>query len=190
MGWGSLPVFMDHTCISSWYAVFYDVCLFFVFVFFNFILLYNTVLVLPYTDLDQPRVYMSSQSWTPLPFACFLVGFYFSHCVRLLALLALTRLSPIPTSSSELNSVEQGRTRPCKSPLPFLPKWKWTFRLPFRCELAEVCCCWWAVAGCVVFIPFCLLSFQFLLIEILSAVESRESPKYPSYNEHNLSAHC
>ena len=50
-------MFMDHTCISSWYAVFYDVCLFFVFVFFNFILLYNTVLVLPYIDMNQPQVY-------------------------------------------------------------------------------------------------------------------------------------
>ena len=32
------------------------------FFFFNFILLYNTVLVLPYIDMNQPRVYMSSQS--------------------------------------------------------------------------------------------------------------------------------
>ena len=34
---------------------------------FYFILLYNTVLVLPYIDMNRPRVYMSSQSWTPLP---------------------------------------------------------------------------------------------------------------------------
>ena len=34
--------------------------------YFYFILLYNTVLVLPYIDMSQPRVYMSSQSWTPL----------------------------------------------------------------------------------------------------------------------------
>ena len=44
---------------------------YFYFFFFNFyfyfILLYNTVLVLPYTDMNQPWVYMSSQSWTPLP---------------------------------------------------------------------------------------------------------------------------
>ena len=33
---------------------------------FHFILLYNTVLVLPYIDTNPPRVYMSSQSWTPL----------------------------------------------------------------------------------------------------------------------------
>ena len=35
--------------------------------YFYFILLYNTVLVLPYIDMNQPQVYMSSQSWTPLP---------------------------------------------------------------------------------------------------------------------------
>ena len=35
--------------------------------YFYFILLYNTVLVLPYFDMNQPWVYMSSQSWTPLP---------------------------------------------------------------------------------------------------------------------------
>ena len=35
--------------------------------YFYFTLLYNTVLVLPYTDMNPPRVYMSSQSWTPLP---------------------------------------------------------------------------------------------------------------------------
>ena len=34
---------------------------------FYFILLYNTVLVLPYINMNPPRVYMSSQSWTPLP---------------------------------------------------------------------------------------------------------------------------
>ena len=34
---------------------------------FYFILLYNTVLVLPYIDMNQPQVYMSSQTWTPLP---------------------------------------------------------------------------------------------------------------------------
>ena len=45
-------------------------CLFYLFLFnfyFYFILLYNTVLVLPYTDMNPPRVYMSSQSWTPFP---------------------------------------------------------------------------------------------------------------------------
>ena len=34
----------------------------------NFIfLLYNTILVLPYIDMDPPQVYISSQPWTPLP---------------------------------------------------------------------------------------------------------------------------
>ena len=35
--------------------------------YFYFILLYNTVLVLPYIDVNPPRVYTSSQSWIPLP---------------------------------------------------------------------------------------------------------------------------
>ena len=43
----------------------------FYFIFFNFyfyfILLYNTVLVLAYIDMNPPRVYMSSQTGTPLP---------------------------------------------------------------------------------------------------------------------------
>ena len=43
----------------------------FYFIFFNFyfyfILLYNTVLVLAYIDMNLPRVYMSSQTWTLLP---------------------------------------------------------------------------------------------------------------------------
>ena len=40
---------------------------FFLTFYFYFILLYNTVLVLPYIDINPPWVYMSSQSWTPLP---------------------------------------------------------------------------------------------------------------------------
>ena len=35
--------------------------------YFYFILLYNTVLVLPYIDMNPPWVYMQSQTWTPLP---------------------------------------------------------------------------------------------------------------------------
>ena len=42
-------------------------CLFFFNFNFYFILLYNTLLVLPYIDMNPPWVYMSSQSWTPLP---------------------------------------------------------------------------------------------------------------------------
>ena len=40
--------------------------LFFFFFYFYFILLYNTVLVLAYMDMNPPWVYMSSQTWTPL----------------------------------------------------------------------------------------------------------------------------
>ena len=39
---------------------------FYLVVFFCF-LLYNTVLVLPYVNMNPPRVYISSHSWTPLP---------------------------------------------------------------------------------------------------------------------------
>ena len=41
--------------------------LFSLFFYFYFILLYNTVLVLPYIDMNPPWVYMSSHIWTPLP---------------------------------------------------------------------------------------------------------------------------
>ena len=41
--------------------------LFFLTFYFYFILLYNALLVLPYIDMNPPRVYMSYQSWTPLP---------------------------------------------------------------------------------------------------------------------------
>ena len=40
---------------------------FFNYFYFYFILLYNTVLVLSYIDRNPPWVYMSSQTWTPLP---------------------------------------------------------------------------------------------------------------------------
>ena len=43
-----------------------DLSFFFNF-YFYFILLYNTVLVLPYIDMNPARVYMSSQTWNPLP---------------------------------------------------------------------------------------------------------------------------
>ena len=43
-------------------------CDFFFFNFnFYFILLYNTEFVLPYINMNLPRVYTCSQSWTPLP---------------------------------------------------------------------------------------------------------------------------
>ena len=50
-----------------WWVVAITGILFYLFLFIFFILLYNTVLVLPYIDMNPPRVYMSSQSWTPLP---------------------------------------------------------------------------------------------------------------------------
>ena len=49
-----------HISKSSFFFFFFNF-------YFYFILLYNTVLVLPYIDMNLPRVYMSSQSWTPLP---------------------------------------------------------------------------------------------------------------------------
>ena len=39
----------------------------FFFFLFYFILLYNTVLVLPYINMNLPQVYTCSQSWTLLP---------------------------------------------------------------------------------------------------------------------------
>ena len=50
----------SHTSWSFIYLLFFNF-------YFYFILLYNTVLVLPYVNINQPWVYMSSQSWTPLP---------------------------------------------------------------------------------------------------------------------------
>ena len=49
-------------CDLGEYSLF---CCLFVYIFI--FLLYNTVLVLPYIDMNLPRVYMSSQSWTLLP---------------------------------------------------------------------------------------------------------------------------
>ena len=56
-------------CNSTDFLKFILFYLFFYFLnfYFCFILLYNTVLVLPYIDMNQSWVYMSSQSWTPLP---------------------------------------------------------------------------------------------------------------------------
>ena len=49
--------------------------LFFFNFYFYFILLYNTVLVLPYIDMNPPRVYMRSQTWTPLPLSSFKINY-------------------------------------------------------------------------------------------------------------------
>ena len=40
----------------------------FFFLSFTFFLLHNTVLVLPYINMNLPQVYTCSPSWTPLPF--------------------------------------------------------------------------------------------------------------------------
>ena len=57
---------------QCWELLFFCKAISFIFHFFfnfyfYFILLYNTVLLLPYIDMNLPQVYMCSQSWTPLP---------------------------------------------------------------------------------------------------------------------------
>ena len=59
-----LSQFWTSLLFHVWFQLLLLLLLFF---FFNFILLYNTVLVLPYINMNPPQVYMSSQSWTPLP---------------------------------------------------------------------------------------------------------------------------
>ena len=54
-------LYVIYTCICRVIEFFFLVVIFFIF------LLYNTVLVLPYIDMNPPQVYMSSQPWTPLP---------------------------------------------------------------------------------------------------------------------------
>ena len=56
------PIFSCAILLSK--GTFYS---FFFNFYFYFILLYNTVLVFPYIDMNPPRVYMRSQTWTPLP---------------------------------------------------------------------------------------------------------------------------
>ena len=54
-------------CFIIFYLFIY-ICILKSFFNLNFIfLLHNTVLVLPYIDMNPPQVYMSSQLWTPFP---------------------------------------------------------------------------------------------------------------------------
>ena len=75
---------------STLFIYFFDFCFYFYFFFkfyFYFILLYNTVLVLPYIDMNLPRVYMSPQQHHLLGFEiaqlefCHLLAFSGSHNV-------------------------------------------------------------------------------------------------------------
>ena len=59
-----LPTSMSHDFLFYFIILFFCLCSFF---FFYFILLCNTVLVLPYIDMNPPWVYMWPQTWTPLP---------------------------------------------------------------------------------------------------------------------------
>ena len=61
-----MPYFITHN--SGFYLLILKGILHFSFYnYYLLILLYNTVLVLPYINMNPPRVYMSSQSWTSLP---------------------------------------------------------------------------------------------------------------------------
>ena len=63
-----LCVIVSACCLTALSAVNLNSAVHFtLFLLFYFILLYNTVLVLPYINMNPPRVYMSSQSCTPLP---------------------------------------------------------------------------------------------------------------------------
>ena len=62
---GSIPVLVSSPGEGNGYALQYS--FFFFNFYFYFILLYNTVLVLPYINMNPPRVYIRSQTRTPLP---------------------------------------------------------------------------------------------------------------------------
>ena len=69
-GFSSGHVWMwELDCEESWALKnwwFFFSCFIF-FIIFYFFLLYNIVLVLPYINMNPPRVYTCSQHWTPLP---------------------------------------------------------------------------------------------------------------------------
>ena len=55
-------------CYTTWILFYLFICLLVSFYFYLFIyfLLYNIVLVLPYINMNLPRLYTCSPSWTPL----------------------------------------------------------------------------------------------------------------------------
>ena len=73
---GKKPHNLDVLCSNSWPPeslniikplLIYVTKYFFLICLFNWRLLYNIVLVLPYIDMNPPQVYTYSPSWTPLP---------------------------------------------------------------------------------------------------------------------------
>ena len=110
----------------------------FIFFFFNFyfqfILLYNTVLVLPYIDMNPPRVYMSSQSSTPLPPTPHIISLDHPHTP------APRILYPILNIDWRFNSYTIVYMLQCHSsksshplPLPLSPKVRYTHLCLFCC---------------------------------------------------------
>ena len=63
---GKIIILLIFPIIVSFFMFFFYLHIFFNFNFY-FILLYNTVLVLPYIDMNLPQVHMGSQTHTPLP---------------------------------------------------------------------------------------------------------------------------
>ena len=105
---------------------------------FYFILLYNTVLVLPYINMNLPQVYMSSQSWIfhPPPSPYHLSGSYQctspNHPVSCIE----PRLLRVPLPQKEIKSVNPKGNQPwlllgrtdavaeAEAPILWPPDWK------------------------------------------------------------------
>ena len=66
----SIPFLSFIEPVFAWNVPLVSLIFFFLknnFIYFNWRLLYNIVLVLPYFNMNPTRVYTCSQSWTPLP---------------------------------------------------------------------------------------------------------------------------